>query len=125
MAIIRTIEIDGREVAFKASAAIPRIYRLKFGRDIFIDMNTLLDAVSQNDPEASTLSGFSLQLFEDVAYTMSKYADPSQPDTVEEWLDQFSAFSIYGILPWLVELWNVNEATEIEAKKNSVQANAR
>ena len=29
MGIKRTIEIDGQQVEFKASAAIPRIYRLK------------------------------------------------------------------------------------------------
>ena len=34
MAITKTVEIDGKEVIFKASAAIPRIYRIKFGRDI-------------------------------------------------------------------------------------------
>ena len=29
MSIVRKIEIDGQDVLFKASAAIPRIYRLK------------------------------------------------------------------------------------------------
>ena len=29
MSLKRTIEIDGRQVPFKASAAIPRIYRMK------------------------------------------------------------------------------------------------
>ena len=39
MAITKSIEIDGRQVPFKASAAVPRIYRLKFGRDIFSDID--------------------------------------------------------------------------------------
>ena len=34
MGIRKDIEIDGQMVAFKASAAIPRIYRLKFQRVI-------------------------------------------------------------------------------------------
>ena len=34
MGITKKIEIDGKLVAFKASAAIPRIYRLKFQRDM-------------------------------------------------------------------------------------------
>ena len=34
MAIQKNITIDGIEVSFKASAAVPRLYRLKFGRDI-------------------------------------------------------------------------------------------
>lgn len=41
MSIIKKIEIDGKEVAFKASAAIPRIYRLKFQRDIYKDLSSL------------------------------------------------------------------------------------
>ena len=118
MAIIRNIEIDGKQVPFKASAAIPRIYRLKFGRDIFADMNKLIDLTEGGDPGASTLDNFSLELFEDIAYTMGKYADPTQPDTVEDWLDQYSAFSIYTILPQLVALWQLNSETQVEGKKN-------
>ena len=30
MAVTKKIEIDGKEVEFKASAAIPRMYRIKF-----------------------------------------------------------------------------------------------
>ena len=33
MAIKKNITIDGIEVPFKASAAVPRLYRLKFRRD--------------------------------------------------------------------------------------------
>ena len=41
MSMKRNITIDGREIAFKASAAIPRIYRMKFHRDIFKDLRDL------------------------------------------------------------------------------------
>ena len=37
----KTITINGTEYKFKSSAAIPRIYRLKFGRDIFVDMQKI------------------------------------------------------------------------------------
>ena len=33
MSMIKQIEIDGKQVSFKASAAIPRIYRMKFQRE--------------------------------------------------------------------------------------------
>ena len=39
--MVKQIEIDGKQVAFKASAAIPRIYRIKFGRDIYKDLRQL------------------------------------------------------------------------------------
>ena len=37
MSMMKKIEIDGKAVAFKASAAIPRIYRIKFQRNIYKD----------------------------------------------------------------------------------------
>lgn len=36
--LTKTIKIDDKEVLFAASAAIPRIYRIQFRRDIFQDM---------------------------------------------------------------------------------------
>ena len=38
MGLTKTIEIDGKQVPFKASAAIPRIYRIKFHRDVYKDL---------------------------------------------------------------------------------------
>ena len=58
--MIRKIEIDGQEVAFKASAAIPRIYRIRFGRDIYADLAKLEKAINKNDEGASGLDVFSL-----------------------------------------------------------------
>ena len=119
MAIIKNIEIDGKSVPFKASAAIPRIYRLKFGRDIFSDIDKLVDATGGQNPNASTLDINTLGLFEDVAYTMAKYADPSVPDTPEEWLDGFDMFSVYLILPQIIDLWRLNTKTQVESKKKA------
>ena len=118
MGIVRKIEIDGTEVAFKASAAIPRIYRLKFQRDIYKDIALLETSIDASDPEASNLDTFSLEMFENIAYIMAKHADANIPDTVEDWLDQFNTFSIYQVLPQLIELWGLNIKTDAESKKN-------
>ena len=119
MAIIKNIEIDGRPVAFNASAAVPRIYRARFGRDLFEDLSVLMDAVEKSSAESSTLSVKALTMFEDIAYTMAKHADASVPETPEEWLDGFNIFSIYGILPQIVEMWKLNSATTSESKKKA------
>ena len=119
MAITKSIEIDGRLVSFKASAAVPRIYRLKFGRDIFSDIDKLVDATQGGDAAESTLDVETLTIFEDVAYTMAKYADPSAPETPEEWLDTFDMFSIYFILPQIIELWRLNTKVMVESKKKA------
>lgn len=118
MAIIQTINIGGQDVPFKASAAIPRVYRLKYRRDIFADLDALVKRVGESSAEASTLDGFSLEIFENIAHTMAKYADPGVPDSIEAWLDGFDMFSIYEILPQIIELWNLNMETEQTAKKN-------
>ena len=118
MGIVRKIDIDGVEVAFKASAAIPRIYRLKFQRDINKDISLLEKSIDDSDPEVSNLDTFSLEMFENIAFIMAKHADANIPDTVEDWLDQFNTFSIYQVLPQLIELWGLNIKTDAEAKKN-------
>ena len=121
MSMKQTITIDGQEVAFKASAAIPRIYRMKLHRDIFKDLRDLEKSIDKNDPENSSLDLFSLEMFENIAYVMAKHADPSIPDTPEEWLDGFNTFSIYQVLPQIIELWGLNTRIEVQAKKNFAQ----
>ena len=78
MAVTKKIEIDGNQVEFKASAAIPRIYRNRFGRDVYKDLATLSDAVGANDQEASNLDNFSLEMFEDLAFVMYAAAHPDE-----------------------------------------------
>ena len=115
--MMKTIEIDGKEVIFKASAAIPRLYRMKFGRDIFKDLMNLQKSLEEKENEGMNLDVFSLELFENIAYIMAKHGDKNVPDTPEEWLDEFNTFSIYQVLPELIELWGMNIKTEIESKK--------
>ena len=121
MSMIKQIEIDGKQVSFKASAAIPRIYRMKFQRDIYKDLKALEKSIGDNREEGSNLDMFSLEMFENIAFVMAKHADASIPNTPEEWLDGFNTFSIYQVLPQLIELWGLNVQTDVEAKKNFVR----
>lgn len=125
MSLTRTIEIDGKQVSFKASAAIPRIYRIRFNRDIYKDLRTLEKSIGNGNEEMSDLDLFSLEMFENIAYVMAKHADANIPDTPEEWLDQFGTFSIYKVLPKLIELWGLNVQTQVDSKKNFDQLTAR
>ena len=123
MSMIQKIEIDGKQVPFKASAAIPRIYRIKFHRDIYKDLDALGKAVGKavgnGDEDSSHLDMFSLEMFENIAYIMAKHSDSSIPDSPEEWLDEFSTFSIYQMLPKIIELGGLNVQTDVESKKTS------
>lgn len=69
--------------------------------------------------ESSNLDMFSLEMFENITFVMAKHADASIPNTPEEWLDGFNTFSIYRVLPQLIELWGLNVQTDVEAKKTS------
>lgn len=110
----RIITVDGIDVKFKASAATPRNYRALLGRDLLIDFQQILDEAQKGE----SLSPESLTNFENFAFVMAKQADPSIPDTPDEWLDDFGMFSIYNILPQLVELWSQsNTATSTSKKK--------
>jgi hypothetical protein len=118
MALTKKIEIDGKEVLFRASAAIPRLYRIKFRRDIYKDLAQLEKAVDTSTEDGSMLDTFSLELFENIAYMMARHADPTIPDTPEEWLEDFNTFSIYQVLPQIIELWGLNIESEVKSKKN-------
>ena len=136
----RTVTIDGREVPLRASASIPRLYRIKFRRDIMQDMVAIRNAVEKASREAretvsrqveagegtkgqpletaSSIPLECLEMFENVAYLMAKHADPAVPGTVEEWLDGFDTFSIYAVFPVISEMWDENVKTmSVPAKK--------
>lgn len=75
--------------------------------------------MGKEDVGNSNLDYFSPEMFENIAYVMAKHADGSIPDTPEEWLDGFGTFSIYQVLPKLIELWGLNVKADADAKKNS------
>lgn len=133
--VTKTIAICGQPVRFCASAATPRLYRLKFKRDIFADMQKLTkdfqakkakaQAEDMEQNAGTDLAVESLEIFENVAYIMAFQADRSIPDTIDAWLDQFEMFSIYEVLGELVQLWGDNLFTSASAKKNNPAAAGR
>lgn len=126
MAIQKTITVDGVDVPFKASAAIPRMYRIKFRRDIYKDFAALQTSVKDGDEESSELDIESLEVFENIAYIMAKHANPADvPENPDDWLERFNTFSIYEVLPQLIELWGLNVETQTESKKNIARLTAR
>ena len=116
----KTIAIGDKQVKFRSSATIPRLYRMKFKRDIFKDLSRLESSYKGNSDDGSSFEIEDLEIFENVAYIMSYHADHSIPATIEDWLDEFEMFSIYEVLPEILELWGMNLQTEIESKKNFI-----
>ena len=89
-------------------------------------MTKLQSVFAENiDKDGSTMEVEDLELFENVAYIMARHVNPNIPDTIDEWLEQFEMFSIYQILPEILELWGDNTFADVKAKKNPVQPNAK
>lgn len=51
----KTINIDGKEVRLRATAAVPRLYRIKFGRDIMQDLSKFSDAYEKGHHRTGTV----------------------------------------------------------------------
>ena len=118
----KTIAIGDKQVKFRSSATIPRLYRVKFKRDIFKDLSRLESSYKGKTEDGSSFEIEDLEIFENVAYIMAYHADHSIPGTIDDWLDEFEMFSIYEILPEILELWGTNLVTDIQSKKNGSPA---
>ncbi len=118
----KTVLVSGKEVRFRSSAAIPRLYRIKFKRDIFKDLTKLEKSYKGKTDDGEEMQIEDLEIFENVAYIMAYHADHTIPDNIDDWLDQFEMFSIYEVLPEILELWGSNLVTDVASKKNSSAA---
>ena len=66
----KTIAIGDKQVKFRSSATIPRLYRVKFKRDIFKDLSRLESSYKGNSDGGSSFEIEDLEIFENVAYIM-------------------------------------------------------
>ncbi len=124
----KVIQIDGREVGFKATALTLRFYRHFFGRDMIRDMVKLkkacrkaaelpVDATDEERHEAQ-LSTIDLEIFENAAWVMAfQYDKEAAGSDPELWLDGFKTFSIYEVFPEILALWELNQHTTSIPKK--------
>lgn len=137
----KVIIVSGKEVGFRATALTPRLYRHKMGRDIVRDMNQLqrsfakaVEAQNLKPPKKDAaerqkkeyedairdaqLDVMDLEIFENVSYIMARQYDPTLPDTADQWLDSIDGtFSIYEVLPQILELWQLTQQTTSVPKK--------
>ena len=129
----KLIEIEqGRSLNFKASAFSPIMYNRLFpGRDFLKDMDALKTAHEDKD---DTFEMSDYEHFSRIAYLFAYQGlAPSPTQTQEQkeflekypstwdWIDSFDTFSIYMILPEIMDLWYKNEK-QISKSKNPVPA---
>lgn len=112
------VTVGGVEIPMRASALVPRLYRVKFGRDMIRDMNNLEKKMKPTDGGETALDAMDLTVFEDVAYILAKHADPEVPSDPDEWLDSIpGVLSIYEALPQILALWSRNLKTTSKPRK--------
>ena len=117
--LTKIIQVGGKDIPMRATAFVPRMYRIRFGRDMFRDLGRLSDKLAADHSDASQLDVMDLTVFEDLSYCMAKHADPSIPESPDEWLDTIDGtFSIYEALPQIMALWGLNTATTSVPAKN-------
>ena len=124
----KTISVGGKEFRMRASALIPRLDRNKFRRDMIKDMKQLEKDFKKavNLPEDATedeildaqLSVMDLTIFENVAWLMVKNAGEDIPVDPDEWLDTIDGvFSVFEVLPQMLDIWEGNLATTSVPRK--------
>ena len=141
----RTVTIDGKTVTLRASALVPRLYRHLIGKDIIRDMATLRKAYNaaveaenagadEEGQNVAAMTAMDLEIFENIAWVMLKHGaefrdtefgrvlmngDVMVGQSPDEWLDQLDGmFSVYDVLPVILELWDANQrTTSTPAKK--------
>jgi len=106
----KTIKIDGRDVTFKSTGALPKRYKMQFQRDFFTDLISMEGAVSKKNVSAEGIRKINFDVFYDIAWTLAKTADSSIPEPLA-WLDSFETFPIIEILPELQDMLAASIAT--------------
>ena len=113
----KVLKIGGVDCHLKTSAAVPRLYRLKFNQDLIVDFENLVTDVKTNE---GTLSPRAITTLEQFCYICHKYGDPSQPDDIIVWLKQFdNDGAVYNVLSDLISLWSDENEQKSVAKKNT------
>lgn len=101
----KTIEIDGKQVSFKSTAATPLRYKAQFGRDYFSEILKMegLTKLKNSKDTSKMLSRVDFDTFYNIIWVLAKTADKSIPEPLE-WLDGFEEFPLFEIIPQIQDL---------------------
>ena len=117
----KTIEIDGKQVRLKSTAALPMRYKAQFRSDYYGDLMKMAKAFGLDKKKTLDLSKvdyndldhFNLDVLYNIIWTMAKTADPAIPDPMT-WLDEFDVFPLEDIFP---EINKIKEKSMQTSKK--------
>lgn len=101
----KIIEIDGKQVKFKSTAATPLRYKAQFGKDYFLEILKMeeLTKIKKTKNQAETLAKIDFNTFYNIIWVLAKTADKKIPEPLE-WLDTFEEFPLFEIIPQIQDL---------------------
>lgn len=117
MAEIKTITIDGIDVALKCTGATSVLYRKEFGKDLFVEFNKY----AKNIGEDGEIPEGAIDMLQEAAYIMAKQANPNIKDYIS-WLDQFNMMGMVQDISQIADFIVEDRKTVSEPKKPSDQA---
>lgn len=132
----KVVEIDGKPVKLRCTAALPRFYRATFGRDFFGDITAISKAAERKknaepddspkrhkrrnkaDPTARTVT-----FIENLAFLMARSGDPEHvPPDITQWLDSLDdPNAVLNVADQVIDLYQLNSWTTSAPKKKSGQ----
>lgn len=133
----KKVKIGEKNCNLRTNAALPRLYRILLGRELFEDMARFLKIVNDvygaqvDETKAAPPIGDQLDmltLLENITFAMHKNGDPAQPDTVEQWLAGFedeAALHDSAVIVAVVDLWNHETETTSKEKKKKEPSTAK
>lgn len=123
-------KIFGTDHKLKMSAATPRIYRAKFGKDIIVQMDAMYERLSnegkkkdeEKKDDSVSFTPEELEMMENLIFVCNRQAEPEQPEDIFEWLASFEIGAITGTYGTIMKMWEDNlHQTSTSKKKTAGQ----
>lgn len=121
-------KIFGTDHKLKMSAATPRIYRAKFGKDIIVQMDAMYERLSnegkkkdeEKKDDSVSFTPEELEMMENLIFVCNRQAEPEQPEDIFEWLASYEIGAITGTYGTIMKMWEDNLHQTSKSKKKTV-----
>lgn len=121
-------KIFGTDHKLKMSAATPRIYRAKFGKDVIVQMDAMYERLSnegkkkdeEKKDDSVSFTPEELEMMENLIFVCNRQAEPEQPEDIFEWLASYEIGAITGTYGTIMKMWEDNLHQTSTSKKKAV-----
>lgn len=125
-------KIFGTDHKLKMSAATPRIYRAKFGKDVIVQMDAMYERLSnegkkkdeekkdeEKKGDSVSFTPEELEMMENLIFVCNRQAEPEQPEDIFEWLASYEIGAITGTYGTIMKMWEDNLHQTSTSKKKT------